>query len=104
MFWSVPLRDGRTIQIRHQPLPNGDWVSTHEDITELSAPAPQRTSGCSSKLSSTGCPIPLGEGYREPLCRREQSVSRGDPRFDAERDDWIYRFALDLKKQHGSFV
>ena len=37
MFWSVPLRDGRTIQIRHQPLPNGDWVSTHEDITELSA-------------------------------------------------------------------
>ena len=37
MFWSAPLRDGRTIQIRHQPLPNGDWVSTHEDITELGA-------------------------------------------------------------------
>ena len=37
MFWSVALRDGRTVQIRHQPLPNGDWISTHEDATELSA-------------------------------------------------------------------
>ena len=35
--WSAVLRDGRTIQIRRQPLPGGDWVSTHEDITELSA-------------------------------------------------------------------
>jgi diguanylate cyclase (GGDEF)-like protein/PAS domain S-box-containing protein len=37
MFSTAPLRDGRTIQVRHQPLPNGDWVSTHEDITELGA-------------------------------------------------------------------
>ena len=31
--WSAVLRDGRTIQIRHQRLPSGDWVSTHEDVT-----------------------------------------------------------------------
>jgi len=33
--WTAVLRNGRTIQIRHQPMPDGGWVSTHEDITEL---------------------------------------------------------------------
>ena len=28
------LGDGRTILIRHQPLPEGGWVGIHEDITE----------------------------------------------------------------------
>jgi diguanylate cyclase (GGDEF)-like protein len=28
------LIDGRTISIRHQPMPNGGWVATHDDITE----------------------------------------------------------------------
>jgi diguanylate cyclase (GGDEF)-like protein len=27
---------GRTIQIKHRPLPDGGWVATHEDITERS--------------------------------------------------------------------
>ena len=35
--WTVELRDGRTIQIRHQPMPDGGWVTTHEDVTELKA-------------------------------------------------------------------
>ena len=30
----VELRDGRIFAIRHQPMPDGGWVSTHEDITE----------------------------------------------------------------------
>jgi PAS domain S-box-containing protein len=30
----VELSDGRHIQVSHQPLANGGWVSTHEDITE----------------------------------------------------------------------
>ncbi len=30
----VELRDGRTFAIRHQPMPDGGWVSTHDDITE----------------------------------------------------------------------
>jgi diguanylate cyclase (GGDEF)-like protein len=28
------LGDGRIILIRHQPIPEGGWVTTHEDITE----------------------------------------------------------------------
>ena len=28
------LADGRTIAIHHQPMPDGGWVATHEDITE----------------------------------------------------------------------
>jgi diguanylate cyclase (GGDEF)-like protein len=30
----VELTDGRTIKIRHRPMPGGGWVATHEDITE----------------------------------------------------------------------
>ena len=28
------LRDGRIVLLRYQPMPNGGWVATHEDITE----------------------------------------------------------------------
>jgi diguanylate cyclase (GGDEF)-like protein len=28
------LRNGRFIAINHQPMPNGGWVATHDDITE----------------------------------------------------------------------
>ena len=28
------LSDGRVIAIKHQPMPDGGWVATHEDITE----------------------------------------------------------------------
>jgi diguanylate cyclase (GGDEF)-like protein len=30
----VKLKNGRTIQIRHRPMPDLGWVATHEDITE----------------------------------------------------------------------
>ncbi|MDP8997545.1 MAG: EAL domain-containing protein [Pseudomonadota bacterium] len=33
--WTAELKDGRTIHICHQPMPDGGWVATHEDITEL---------------------------------------------------------------------
>ena len=33
--WSITLGDGRSIAIRHQPSPDGGWVSTHEDVTNL---------------------------------------------------------------------
>ena len=35
--WTAELKDGRTIHICHQPMPDGGWVATHEDITELKA-------------------------------------------------------------------
>ena len=34
-IWAAALADSRVIQIGHQPMPGGGWVSTHEDITEL---------------------------------------------------------------------
>jgi diguanylate cyclase (GGDEF)-like protein/PAS domain S-box-containing protein len=34
---TLELKDGRTIHICHQPMPDGGWVATHEDITELKA-------------------------------------------------------------------
>ncbi len=30
----VELRNGKTVKIRHRPMPGGGWVATHEDITE----------------------------------------------------------------------
>lgn len=35
--WTANLADGRTIQVCHQPMADGGWVATHEDITELTA-------------------------------------------------------------------
>jgi diguanylate cyclase (GGDEF)-like protein/PAS domain S-box-containing protein len=35
--WTANLSDGRTIQVCHQPMPDGSWVATHEDITALVA-------------------------------------------------------------------
>jgi diguanylate cyclase (GGDEF)-like protein len=31
---TVELADGRVISVIHHPLPDGGWVSTHEDVTE----------------------------------------------------------------------
>ncbi|TGQ52104.1 EAL domain-containing protein [Mesorhizobium sp. M1C.F.Ca.ET.193.01.1.1] len=35
--WTANLADGRAIQVCHQPMPDGSWVATHEDITALAA-------------------------------------------------------------------
>ncbi len=35
--WTAELKDGRSIYICHQPMPDGGWVATHDDITELKA-------------------------------------------------------------------
>jgi methyl-accepting chemotaxis protein len=34
MVHTIHLKDGRTISIAEQPLPDGSWVATHEDITQ----------------------------------------------------------------------
>jgi len=34
-IWTAALPDGRTIRIHHQPMSDGGWVSTHEDVTEF---------------------------------------------------------------------
>ena len=37
LIWTAELQDGRSIQMRHQPLPGGGWVGTHEDVTNIEA-------------------------------------------------------------------
>ena len=37
--WDAVLNDGRIVRVRHQALPDGGWVSTHEEI--VAAPAPR---------------------------------------------------------------
>jgi diguanylate cyclase (GGDEF)-like protein/PAS domain S-box-containing protein len=32
--WVVPTRDGRFVSVVNRPLGGGDWIGTHEDITE----------------------------------------------------------------------
>jgi methyl-accepting chemotaxis protein len=32
--WTVPASDGRTVYSINQPMPDGGWVSTHEDVTD----------------------------------------------------------------------
>jgi diguanylate cyclase (GGDEF)-like protein len=31
---TIELKDGRTIAVQQQPMPDGGWVATHEDVTE----------------------------------------------------------------------
>jgi len=33
--WIIDLTDGRRIQVCHQPMPDGGWLATHDDVTEL---------------------------------------------------------------------
>jgi diguanylate cyclase (GGDEF)-like protein/PAS domain S-box-containing protein len=35
MIWTTELRDGRTVQVRRQPISGGGWIGIHEDITDL---------------------------------------------------------------------
>ena len=37
MIWTAELPDGRTVQIRRQPVSGGGWIATHEDISEVKA-------------------------------------------------------------------
>jgi len=38
----VPLQDGRTVQITHNPIAGGGYVASHEDVTEILAAAADR--------------------------------------------------------------
>ena len=37
LTWTAELQDGRTVQMRQQPISGGGWIGTLEDITELKA-------------------------------------------------------------------
>ncbi len=55
------LRDGRYVSVVHQPMSNGGWVATHQDITE----ARQREE--SFRLLFDGNPVPMWVIDRDSL-------------------------------------
>ncbi len=73
--YRLPLVDGRTIQISHQPLPSGGWVATHEDVTESIA-AEARIAHMARHDALTGLPnrTHLREKMEDALAR----VRRGE--------------------------
>lgn len=42
-FYKIALNDGRTMQIDYEPMANGGWVTTHQDITEATRAAARIT-------------------------------------------------------------
>jgi diguanylate cyclase (GGDEF)-like protein/PAS domain S-box-containing protein len=55
------LRDGRYVSVVHQPMPDGGWVATHEDVTETKAREE------SFRLLFEGNPVPMWVTDRESL-------------------------------------
>lgn len=77
------LPDQRRIRIKHQPLPNGGWVGTHEDVTEWMA--------LQDQLSFLASHDPLTE-----LLNRRAFDAALQMQFDALHDAPDAVFALHL--------
>ena len=71
----VELPDGRTIAVSNQPMVNGGWVATHEDITERRL-AEQQIAHMARHDSLTD--LPNRVLFREQLGHALAGVSRGE--------------------------
>ena len=72
---TVELENGRTIMIRHQPMADGGWVSTQEDITE------QRLSEARINHLARHDPLtdlPNRSHFREQMEVAEARIRRGE--------------------------
>jgi diguanylate cyclase (GGDEF)-like protein/PAS domain S-box-containing protein len=67
--------DGRSVQIVNQPLPDGGWVATHEDITEL-----RRSEARIKRLAHYDAltDLPNRVLFREQLDREFKRAKRGE--------------------------
>lgn len=108
--------DGSIISISRKPLPDGGWIASHEDVTELkTAEAALRDSeelfSKAFQLSSVACAISAPKdgfhydvneqwmallGYTREEALRNSAVTLGIWRSKQERDKFV-----DLLKQHG---
>ena len=71
----LELSDGRTIQVVHRAMPDGGWVSTHEDATARSK-AEQRIAHMARHDALTGLPNRLL--FREEMERALANAARGE--------------------------
>jgi diguanylate cyclase (GGDEF)-like protein len=70
------LRDGRIIEIQRQPLPDGGWVATHEDVTEKRA-ASRRIAWLAEHDVLTGLPNRAAFGDRLKAAAHAAKRGRG---------------------------
>lgn len=71
----VELKSGQVISIHHRPMPDGGWVSTHEDITERRL-AEQQLAHMARHDALTG--LPNRVVFHEYVDRRHDRRERGD--------------------------
>ena len=77
--WTVALQDGRKIQVHHQPVPDGGWIATHEDVTgiqERRALAKERIS-----LQTLIDPLPAAEFRAHYWEQKPLIVQRENPDY-----------------------
>ena len=72
----MTLRDGRVYAIHHQPMPDGGWVATHDDITERKRAAAQ-IERMAHHDALTG--LPNKGVFRERLAQAVQRTRGGEP-------------------------
>lgn len=83
--WSAELEDGRTIRICHQPMPDGGWVATHEDVTALEAN--RVVAPLAASPNRLGARLPLGQGQGRPFPGCQQSSRHRQRSSKVQRHD-----------------
>jgi diguanylate cyclase (GGDEF)-like protein len=69
----VPLEDGRTIQITHNPIAGGGYVASHEDVTEVLAAAADRRLARHDPLTGLPNRVLLRERLDRALARSRRT-------------------------------
>jgi PAS domain-containing protein len=68
--WTAELRDGRTIRIFHQPMPDGGWIAIHEDVSDPMRMELEFGQAYSSLTEASGSPGTWGA----PAAEQPQTV------------------------------
>ncbi len=99
------LDDGRIISVVNEPMPDGGWVSTHEDITDRKR-AEQELISARSFLDSVIDNIPICLFVEDPEEIRLQLINQaGADLLDISREAAIGKSAYDLlPKDEADFV
>ena len=90
------LPDGRAIRIMNQPIPDGGWVSTHEDVTEQRRA--ERESESSRKLLDLVVEnVPTAIFLREARDKRYVLVNRAaETIWEVSRDELLGKTAAEI--------